>query len=85
MARLGIQEEEKSLVLKYVSVLSPYIQQEMEFLTISTLADAFHYTSKLEAKKKGKARFTNKPSGRTSDKKSPADSDKFKNPSHPTP
>ena len=50
MARLGVQEEEKLLVLKYVSGLSLYIQQEMEFLTFSTLADAFHYTSKLESK-----------------------------------
>ena len=63
MARLGVQEEEKLLVLKYVSILSPYIQQEMEFLTVSTLANAFHYTSKLEAKQKGKICFTNKPIG----------------------
>ena len=50
VARLGIQEEDKLLVLKYVSGLSPYIQQEMELLTVNTLADAFHYTIKLEAK-----------------------------------
>ena len=54
MARLGIQEEEKFLVVKYVSGFSLYIQQEMEFLTVNMLADAFHYTSKLEAKQKGK-------------------------------
>ena len=54
MARLGIQEEEKLLVLKYVIDLSLYIQQEMEFLTISMLAHAFHYTGKIEAKHKGK-------------------------------
>ena len=53
----------------------------MEFLTISMLADAFHYAKKLEAKQKGKARFTNKPTGRTSDKKSTSDSDEVKNPS----
>ena len=41
-ARLGIQEEEKLLVLKYISGLSLYIQLEMEFLTVSMLADAFH-------------------------------------------
>ena len=52
MDRLGIQEEEKLLVQKYVSGLSPYIQQEMEFLTVSTLVDAFHYVIKLEAKQK---------------------------------
>ena len=63
MARLGIQEEGKSVVLRYVSGLSPYIQQEMEFLTVSTLTDAFHYASKLEAKQKGKARFATRPIG----------------------
>ena len=54
MARHGVQEEEKLLVLKYVRDLLPYIQHEMEFLTTSTLAYTFHYTSKLEAKHKGK-------------------------------
>ena len=52
MARLGIQEEEKLLVLKYVSVLYLYIQQEMEFLTISMLVDAFKDTSNIESKHK---------------------------------
>ena len=81
MARLGIQEEEKLLFLKYISGLSLYIQQEMEFLTVSTLADVFHYAIKLESKQKGKARFMNKTIGRTSNKKSPVDFDKLKNPS----
>ena len=54
MDRLGVQEEDKLCFLKYVSGLSPYIQQEMEFLNFSTLADAFHYASKIEAKQKGK-------------------------------
>ena len=85
MARLGVQEEDKLLVLKYVSDLSPYIQQEMEFLTVSMLADAFHYVVKLETKKKGKARFVNKPTGRTSDKKSLVNSEKSKNHSQSTP
>ena len=85
MARLGVQEEEKLFVLKYASGLSPYIQQEMEFLNFSTLADAFHYASKIEAKQKGKARLVNNPTSRTSHNKSSANSDKFKNPSHPTP
>ena len=49
MDRHGIQEEEKLLVLKYVSGLSSYIQQEMDFLTTIMVADAFHYASKLEA------------------------------------
>ena len=85
MARLGIQEEEKFLVLKYVSGLSPYIQQEMEFLSVSMLEDAFHYANKIETKQKGNICFTNKPISQTFDKKSPADSDKFKNPSQLTP
>ena len=57
----------------------------MDFLTVSTLTDAFHYVVKLEAKQKGKARFTNKPIGRTFNKKSPTDYDKFKNLSQQTP
>ena len=85
MARIGIQEEDKLLVLKYISDLSLYIQKEMEFLTVNMLADAFHYSSKLEAKQKGKSLFTNKPIGRTFDKKSPADFEKLKNPSQLTP
>ena len=85
MARLGIQEEEKLLFLKYVNDLSPYIQQGMEFMTVITLVDAFHYTIKLESKQKGKTRSANKPIGRTSDKKSLVDSNKLKNPSQPTP
>ena len=77
MARLGIQEEEKLLVMKYISGLSPYIQQEMEFLIVTTIMDAFYYTSNIESKQKGKPDFTNKPTGRTSHKKSLANSDKF--------
>ena len=84
MARLSTQEEEKLLVLKYVSSLSPYIQQEMEFLTVSILADAFHYANKLEEKQKGNARFTNKPTGWTFDKKSSVDPEKSKHSSQPT-
>ena len=60
MARLGVQEEEKLVVLKYVCCLSLYIQQEIDFMTISMLVDAFHYANKPEAKQKGKARFVNK-------------------------
>ena len=48
------------------------------------LTDAFHYAIKLEVKQKGKSCFTNKPTGRTSDKKSPADSENLKNPSQST-
>ena len=42
MARLAIKEEEKLLVLMYLNGLSPYIQQDMDFLTVNTLVDAFH-------------------------------------------
>ena len=56
----------------------------MEILTVSTLADAFHYASKLEAKQKGKGCFTNKSTGRTSDKKTSADYDKSKHSSQST-
>ena len=85
MDRLGIQEEEKFIFLKYVSGLSPYIQQEMEFLTVRMLVDAFNYANKLEAKHKGKAHIANKPTSQKYDKKSPIESDKFKNPSQLTP
>ena len=63
MVRLGVQEEEKLLVLKYVDGLSPYFQQDMDFLIFSMLADAFHYANKLEAKEKEKYCFTTKPIG----------------------
>ena len=53
----------------------------MEFLTVSMVVDAFHYANKIEAKQEGKIRFTNKPIGQTSDKKSPVDLKKFKYPS----
>ena len=63
MARVGVQEEDKLLILSYIIGLSPYIQQDMEFLIVSTLADAFHYAIKIEAKQKGKTCFMNKPTG----------------------
>ena len=81
MARLNVQEEEKLLVLNYNNNLSPYIQQEMEFLTVSMLSDAFHYAIKIESKQKGKIGFTNKTTGQVSNKKSPTESDKFRHPS----
>ena len=63
MARIDIQEEEKLLVLKYIGGFSPYIQKEMDFLTVSMLVDAFHYTNKLESKHKVKICFINKAIG----------------------
>ena len=63
MARLGVREEEKLLVLKYINNLALYIQQEMEFLTTGTLADVFHYAIKLEMKLKAKGCFPTKITG----------------------
>ena len=57
----------------------------MNFLTISTLANAFHHASKFESKQKGKPHFTTKPIGQTSNKKLPADSNKSRKPSQMTP
>ena len=50
MVRLDVQKEHKMLFLKYVSGLSPYIQQQMEFITVSTFTNAFHYANNLEDK-----------------------------------
>lgn len=60
MARLGVQEEEKLLVLKYVSGLSPYIQQEMEFLTVklSRMHSAMLASLKQSRKEKNASRLS---------------------------
>ena len=50
--KLGI----KHLVLKYHSCLHRYIQEEMEFLDISSLGTAYRYTAKIEQKFKQKKR-----------------------------
>ena len=76
MARLGIQKEEKNIFLKYIGGLSPYIHQEMDFMTVSMIVYAFHYANKIESKQKGKAHLVNKPIGRTSNRKSSVDSNK---------
>ena len=39
--KLGIKDSEKNLVLKYCSFLHRYIQEEMEFLNISSLGVAY--------------------------------------------
>ena len=57
----------------------------MEFLTFIPLAYEVHYASNIEAKQKGKTCFMNKPTGQTSEKKLPSESDNFKNPSQLTP
>jgi hypothetical protein len=44
------QRLEKHLVLKYRSCLHRYIQEEMEFLDISSLGVAYRYAAKIEQK-----------------------------------
>ena len=48
--KLGIKDSEKHLVLKYRGCLHRYIQDEMEFLDISSLGMAYRYTVKIEQK-----------------------------------
>ena len=45
---LGIKDFEWQLVLKYRGYLHKYIQDEMEFLDISSLGVAYRYTVKIE-------------------------------------
>ena len=54
--KLGIKYSEKHLVLKYRSCLHIYIQEEMEFLDISSLGTAYRYATKIEQKFKHKKR-----------------------------
>ena len=57
----------------------------MEFLIDSTLVDRFHYTNNIKAKQEGKPCFTIKTTGQTFDKKEPAEYEKSRQPSQPTP
>ena len=52
--KLGIKDSKKHLVLKYRSFLHRYIQEEMEFLNISSLGTAYRYVAKIEQKFKQK-------------------------------
>ena len=52
--KLGIKDSKKHLVLKYHSFLHKYIQEEMEFLDISSLGTAYRYATKIEQKFKQK-------------------------------
>jgi hypothetical protein len=54
--KLGIKYLEKNLVLKYLSCMHRYIQEEMEFLDISSLGVAYRYAAKIEQKFKQKKR-----------------------------
>lgn len=51
-AKLGINDSEKHRILKYRSGLHRYIQTEMDFLNIETLATAYKYATKIEEKSK---------------------------------
>jgi hypothetical protein len=54
--KLGIKDSERHLVLKYHNCLHKYIQDEMEFLDISSLGTTYRYTVKIEQKFKQKKR-----------------------------
>jgi hypothetical protein len=48
--KLGIKDSKRHLVLKYRGALHKYIQNEMDFLDISSLGDAYLYTVKIKEK-----------------------------------
>jgi hypothetical protein len=48
--KLGIKDFERNLVLKYRRALHRYIQNEMDFLDISSLGVANRYVVKIEKK-----------------------------------
>ena len=48
--KLGIKDSEKKLVLKYRGCLHRYIQEEMEFLDISSFHTTYWYVAKIEQK-----------------------------------
>jgi hypothetical protein len=48
--KLGIKDSKRHLVLKYHGALHRYIQNEMDFLDISSLGVAYRYAIKIEQK-----------------------------------
>jgi hypothetical protein len=54
--KLGIKDSEQHLVLKYRGCLHKYIQEEIQFLNISSLGAAYRYAVKIEQKFKQKKR-----------------------------
>ena len=52
--KLGIKDSERNLVLRYSKFLHRYIQEEMEFLEITSLGRTYHYATKIEKKFKKK-------------------------------
>ena len=54
--KLGIKDTEQHLILKYRSCLHKYIQEEIEFLNISSLGTAYRYAVKVKQKFRQKKR-----------------------------
>lgn len=54
--KLGIDDLENHQILKYQSGIHRYIQTEMEFLNIETLATTYKYARKIEEKSKQKGK-----------------------------
>jgi len=52
--KLGIKDSKQHLILKYRGCLHKYIQEEIEFLNISSLSTAYRYAVKVEQKFKQK-------------------------------
>ena len=52
--KLGIKDSERHLVLKYRDCLHKHIQEEMEFLDITSLSIAYRYAAKIKKKLKQK-------------------------------
>ena len=48
--KLGIKDSERNLVLKYRGYLHKHIQEEMDFLDITSLGTTYHYAAKIEQK-----------------------------------
>ncbi len=48
--KLGIKDSKQHLVLKYRGYLDKYIQEEIEFLNISSLSKAYRYAIKVVQK-----------------------------------
>jgi len=52
--KLGIKEFEQNIVIKYCGCIQRYIQEEIEFLDISSLGMTYWYAVKIEQKFKQK-------------------------------
>ena len=46
--KLGIKDSERHLVLKYCGYLHKHIQEEMEFLDITSLGTTYRYAAKIQ-------------------------------------